>query len=123
MAGKNYRDLVAWQLAMDLTVAVYEATAGYPVDERFGLVAQMRKAAVSIPSNIAEGQGRRSRGAFCQHLSIAHGSLRELETQLILSGRLRFLPDAPCQKHLARMSEVGRLITGLSMAVSGAVGE
>jgi four helix bundle protein len=118
MAGKNYQDLVAWQRAMDLAVAVYEQTADFPKDERFGLVTQMRKAAVSIPSNIAEGQGRRSRGAFCQHLSIAHGSLRELETQVLLAGRLRFIPDAAVQKLLLQSAEVGRLITGLSSAVA-----
>jgi four helix bundle protein len=118
MAGKNYRDLVAWQRGMDLAVAVYEASAGFPKDERFGLTAQLRKAAVSVPSNIAEGQGRRSRGAFCQHLSIAHGSVRELETQVLLSMRLRYLSEPATTKLLAQAAELGRLITALSSAVA-----
>lgn len=114
MTITNYRDLIAWQKAMDLAELVYEVTKGFPRDERFGLTAQMRRAAVSIPSNIAEGQGRRSDGVFHQHLSIAHGSVRELETQALLSGRLSMTTQPRVNEIMAAAGEVGRLITGLS---------
>ena len=117
MAGKNYRDLIAWQKAMELTVEVYAATGAYPAEERFGLRSQMRSAAVSIPANIAEGQGRRSAGAFTNHLSIAHGSIRELETQTLLSGMLGYLKPDVVDRLIARASEVGRLVTALSAAL------
>jgi four helix bundle protein len=81
MTIRNFRDLLAWQRAMDLVVELYRVTGLMPPDERFGLTAQMRRAAVSVASNIAEGQGRRTDGEFLNHLSMAHGSLRELETQ------------------------------------------
>jgi len=80
MAYKVYRDLLVWQKAMDLVVQRYEITKGFPSEEKFGLVSQMRRAAVSIPSNIAEGHGRRSEKEFANHLWIANGSLMELET-------------------------------------------
>ena len=111
---KRYDELNAWQKAMDLAEAVYAATSQFPREEVYGLSAQMRKCAVSIPSNIAEGQGRRTTGEFLQHLSIAHGSLRELETQSVLSRRLGIL-DADRMEELAgRCAEVGRLLNGLS---------
>jgi len=111
---KRYDELIAWQKAMDLAEAVYAATSQFPREEVYGLSAQMRKCAVSIPSNIAEGQGRRTTGEFLQHLSIAHGSLRELETQSVLSRRLGIL-DADRMEELAgRCAEVGRLLNGLS---------
>ena len=117
MAGRNYRDLIAWQKAMELTVEVYRATSKYPAGERFGLQSQMRSAAVSVPSNIAEGQGRRSSGAFCQHLSIAHGSVRELETQVLLSGMLGYLEPKVVEHLISSLSEVGRLTTALSASL------
>ena len=111
---KRYDELIVWQKAMDLAEAVYAATSQFPREEVYGLSAQMRKCAVSIPSNIAEGQGRRTTGEFLQHLSIAHGSLRELETQSVLSRRLGIL-DADRMEELAgRCAEVGRLLNGLS---------
>jgi four helix bundle protein len=117
MAGRNYRDLIAWQKAMKLTVDVYAATRTYPPEERYGLRGQMRAAAVSIPTNIAEGQGRRSAGAFSNHLSIAHGSVRELETQMLLSGMLGYLQPDAVDRLIAQASEVGRLITALSASL------
>src|SRR6185369_4825205 len=92
--AQNYRDLIAWQKAMDLVELVYAATTGFPTDERFGLTSQVRRAVVSIPSNIAEGQARRSQSEFLHFLSIAHGSLREVETQLLIATRLRYLDPA-----------------------------
>lgn len=91
MSLKSYRDLQVWQLAMDLTELVYAITKEYPSDERFGLVSQSRKSAVSVPSNIAEGYGRTHRGDYLKFLSNARGSLCELETQLILAVRLKFV--------------------------------
>jgi four helix bundle protein len=118
MAIRNYRDLVAWQRAMELAEQVYTATKPFPPDERYVLVAQLRRSAVSVPSNIAEGQGLRSDGAFGRHLSIARGSLCELETQLLLSARLGYIDQAASDRLAALASEVGKLIAGLSHAVS-----
>ncbi|MBL9094287.1 MAG: four helix bundle protein [Planctomycetaceae bacterium] len=113
MAGKGYQELIAWQKAMDLTEAVYGATTGFPADERFGLTAQMRRAAVSIPSNIAEGHGRSSQRDFARFLEIAIGSVAEIETQLLLAGRLKYLPEERVLELLRAAAEVGRLLNGL----------
>jgi four helix bundle protein len=115
--SRNYTDLIAWQKSMNLTVSVYQATNVMPREEQFGLTSQMRRAAVSIPSNIAEGQGRASDPAFLNHLSIAHGSLRELETQLMLAERLEFLSLTSVRNVLNEASEVGRLINGLANSI------
>jgi four helix bundle protein len=88
MRTYNYTELIAWQRAMDLAVAVYEASSGLPLEERFGLTAQMRRAATSVAANIAEGQGRATRGEFRNLLSVAYGSLCEMETHILLSQRL-----------------------------------
>ena len=112
-----YRDLIAWQKAMDLVESVYSATAGFPSDERFGLISQVRRAVVSVPSNIAEGQARRSRSEFVHFLSVAHGSLREVETQLLIAIRLRYLDEAAGEPILVLADEVGRLINGLARSL------
>src|SRR5512136_1860465 len=91
MAVKSYTDLMAWQKAVDLVEEVYRVTGHFPKEELYGLTSQMRRAAVSIPSNIAEGQGRNSRGEFCQFLGHAKGSLFELETQVVIAARLGYL--------------------------------
>lgn len=91
MAGKNYRDLIAWQKAMDFVEDVYRVTERFPKEETYGLTAQLRRSSVSIPSNIAEGQGRMGGGHFRNSLSVAHGELREAETQLMISARLGYL--------------------------------
>lgn len=91
---ESYRDLQVWQRGVDLTERIYQATQPFPPDERFGLVAQLRRAAVSIPSNIAEGWGRMSTAEFIRFLSIAHGSLTEVETQIIVSRRLGFIDES-----------------------------
>ena len=88
---RSYRDLIAWQKAMQLARHVYRETTGMPDSERFGLTIQMRRAAVSIPSNIAEGHGRESRTDYIRFLKMARGSLMELQTQLILAEQLRFI--------------------------------
>lgn len=114
MKVKDYRDLIVWQKAMDLVVEVYEATKKFPKEEIYGLTSQVRRAAVSVPSNIAEGQGRRSTKEFLNRLSIAHGSLREAETQIMIAGRLAYLISREVDLLLEKAAEVGRLINGLS---------
>jgi four helix bundle protein len=117
MPIRNYQDLVAWQKAVDLVVSVYAVTRLWPSTEKFGLISQVQRAAVSVPSNIAEGQGRRKDREFHHHLSIAHGSLREVETQLVIAQRLGYIPAEKLQELLVESSEVGRLITGLMHAL------
>ena len=114
---QNYHGLIAWQKAMDLVTSVYAATANFPSDKRFGLTAQVRRAVVSAPSNIAEGRGRRSRAEFIQFLSVAHGSLREVETQLLIAMTLGYLDETRGESVLGVSEEVGRLIAGLSRSL------
>jgi len=118
MSGKNYRDLVAWQKAMDLVELIYEVTKGFPKEELYGITSQIRRAAVSIPSNIAEGQGRTSIKEFQNFLSIAHGSVREVETQILIAQRLQYLSDKETQTVLDLAGETGRLINGLLNSLS-----
>ena len=113
MGAKNYRDLIAWQKAMDLVEAVYRATKQFPKDELYGLTSQVRRAVVSIPSNIAEGQGRTSAKDFQNFLSIAHGSLREVETQLMIAQRLGYITAEQLQPLTELAAEIGRLTNGL----------
>ncbi len=109
---RGYRDLVAWQRAMDLVGMVYEASRDWPKEEQFGLTNQARRAAVSVPANIAEGKGRSGVREYLHHVSIAHGSLCEIETHLLLAGRLGYLDAATLEPLLERSAEVGRLLRG-----------
>jgi four helix bundle protein len=118
LAIRNYTDLVAWQKAMDFAEKVYEVSSCFPRDELYGLTRQLRDAAVSVPSNIAEGQGRMSDREFVHFLRIAHGSLREAETQIHLCGRLRYIGDQPRISLLELAAEVGRLINGLMRTIN-----
>ena len=113
MTVKNFKDLVAWQKAMDLVEMVYRLTSAFPADERFGLTSQLRRAAVSIPSNIAEGQGRNSTGDFVRFLSIAYGSLREVETQMLIALRLKFADPTQFKPVQELCDEIGRILNGL----------
>ncbi len=117
MGVKNYRDLIVWQKAMDLVILVYQFTDSFPQKEVFGLTNQVRRAAVSIPSNIAEGQGRNSNRDFRHFLSIARGSLQEVETQLELARRLGYLREDDLINISEVSCEVARLINGLSRAL------
>ncbi|MBC8353391.1 MAG: four helix bundle protein [Planctomycetes bacterium] len=117
MASKNYRDLIVWQKAMDVVVDVYRMTSEFPSTERYGLASQMQRAAASIPSNIAEGQGRTSDKEFQRFLSIANGSRCELETQIMLSSRLNYIENDMRSVLLERSEEIGRLLTGLSKSL------
>lgn len=111
MEIKTYRDLIAWQKAMDLAERVYHATSTMPDSERFGLTSQMRRAAVSIPSNIAEGHGRQSLTDYVRFLKTARGSLMELQTQVALAERLGFL--SPTRGLVDLLNEVDRVLQGL----------
>ncbi|MGH7137454.1 MAG: four helix bundle protein [Pirellulales bacterium] len=113
MTVTNYRDLIAWQKAMDLTVAVYELSEKFPREEIFGLTFQMRKAAVSVPSNIAEGQARRSTKEFSHHLSIALGSTAEIETQTFVAIRINYVTQTESSTVLGLATEVKKLVNGL----------
>ena len=106
----DHKDLDVWKKSMDLVVLIYDLTSKFPSDERFGLTSQMRRAAVSIPSNIAEGAARKSNKEFLQFLSIALGSLSELETQYILSKRLHFITDHEGLEHM--LIDVKKLVLG-----------
>jgi len=110
---RRYQDLEAWQKAMDLVVECYQATQPFPSNETYGLTSQIRRSAVSVPANIAEGHGRQHQTEFIQHLSIAYGSLSELETHIGIAQRLNYLDLDQVQKLLGRASEVGRLLNGL----------
>ena len=115
---KNYRDLIAWQKAMDLATIAYQVSKKLPRDELYGLTSQIRRAVVSIPSNIAEGHARRSTKEFLHYLSVALGSLAESETQFLLSVRLEYLTDADIADFIELGSEVGRIINGLINSLS-----
>jgi four helix bundle protein len=118
MKVKKYSELIAWQKAVDLVESVYKATASFPREEIYGLTSQVRRAAVSVPSNIAEGQGRKSTMEFLHHLSIAYGSLTETETQLLIAGRLAYLEQKKVDHLIEQTNEVGRLLNGLSNSLS-----
>ena len=114
MSYFGYRDLIVWQKAMDLVDEVYSLVKHLPREELYALSDQMRRAAVSIPSNIAEGHGRKARREFLQFLSIATGSVFELETQLSICVRQRYLTEEQVQKALALCEDVGRILTRIS---------
>ena len=113
MEYSTYRDLKAWQKAMQLVTAIYAPTQQFPRTETYGLTSQMRRAAVSIPSNIAEGQGRRLEGDFQHFLRNARGSLLELETQVLIAQNLQYISQAETDTLLAMCAEVGRILNGL----------
>jgi len=117
MTVKNYQELVAWQKAMDLVEDVYKLTKHFPREELYALTSQIRRAAVSVPSNIAEGQGRRTTSDFLRHLSIAYGSLREVETQAMIAQRLKYVAGANVKSVIDRAGDVGRLLNGLMSAL------
>jgi four helix bundle protein len=109
----SHKDLVVWQKALALAVEIYLLTERFPRAERFGLVAQMRRAAVSIPSNIAGGSARRTTRDFAAFLHVARGSFAELETQLLLAGQIGYLGQMQLESTLPKLDEVGRLLTAV----------
>ena len=104
----NYNTLQIWQLAMDLVEEIYKLTASFPIEEKFGMVSQMTRAAVSIPSNIAEGAGRNSDKDFAHFISIAIGSLYELNTQIVLSERLGYINQSQSQELQKKLDNLQR---------------
>jgi len=118
--GRSYKDLVAWQRAMELVTNVYRATASFPREEQFVLTSQLRRAAVSIPSNIAEGQGRFSHKDFRHFLGQARGSLMEAETQLQIARNLAYLSDSETSVLFEACAEVGRILNGLITSMTDA---
>ncbi len=117
MAVQDFKQLIAWQKAMDLVVAVYQVTAAFPPDERFGLTSQVRRAAVSIPSNIAEGHGRGPSQDFVRFLTIARGSAQEVETQLGLAVRLGFLDRQAAETVFVSINELAKIVSGLIRSI------
>ena len=110
---ENYRDLIAWQKARALALEVYRCTRTFPKDEMYGLTSQMRRAAISVPSNIAEGKGRHSPKELVQFLYRARGSLLELETQLSIAHELGYVDAVKSKQLEGLMAEEGRIMNGL----------
>ena len=118
MKIKSYHDLEVWQKSMDFVVACYEVTGKLPSSEKYGLANQLRRAAVSVPGNIAEGRSRQYVKEFLQHLSIAYGSLAEVETYLQISVRLNYLSETTVEALMKKTSEIGRMINGLRKSLT-----
>jgi four helix bundle protein len=113
----GYRDLLVWERAMGLVAEAYRATESFPKEEKYGLAQQLRRAAVSVPSNIAEGHGRDHLGDYLRHLSIANGSLMEFETQVLIAGQMGYVPKEEEARILLRAREVGKMLSGLTKAL------
>jgi four helix bundle protein len=109
----SYRDLRVWQDAMALAESCYRLTRRFPRDELFGLTSQIRRAVGSVPANIAEGHGRENIGSFVQHLRISQGSLKELETHLLLAERVGILPVLDLQAVLVQCESLGKMLRAL----------
>jgi four helix bundle protein len=117
MAVKNYRDLDVWNVAMDLAESCYRITRRFPKDELFGMTSQIRRAGGSIPANIAEGQGRDHTKEFLNHVSIARGSLFELETHLLLSQRVGLLSDTNLKPPMVQCERISQMLSRLKQAL------
>ena len=109
---RSYQDLQVWQKAMELVIASYRLATLLPKSETYGLASQIQRAAVSVPTNIAEGHGRDHLGDYLHHLSVANGSLMELETHLIIANRLPYLQASQVKPVLTLTAEVGRMLRG-----------
>jgi len=115
---KSYKDLVVWQKSIVLVKRIYQLTRPFPADEKFGLVSQMRRAAVSVPSNLAEGHARNTTGEFIQFISHAEGSLAELETQVILAVELSFCSGSEAQPVQDLIEEVQKMANALRRSLA-----
>ena len=113
MRGNSYRDLEVWKKSMDVVVQCYETTCSFSPSEQYGLTGQIQRTAVSVPANIAEGQARQHRKEFLHHLSIAHGSVAELETHIEIARRIGYIGDGVAHRFFGQTEEVGRMINGL----------
>lgn len=110
MSINSYRDILVWQQAMELVTAIYKSTETWPREEIYGLTSQIRRAAVSIPANIAEGYGRDTRGVYQQFLRIAQGSLKEMETHLLIAEQLGFIAKERAEPIMAMGESIGKLL-------------
>jgi four helix bundle protein len=115
---KSYRDLRVWQLSVDLAVDVYGVSKNFPKAEVFGMTSQMRRSAVSIPANIAEGYGREVAGSFAQFLRIAQGSLKELETHVIIALRIDLINQTDANRLLGAATDIGKMLGSLIRKVA-----
>jgi four helix bundle protein len=116
---RSFRDLRVWQRGMDLVRNVYALTRAFPKDELYGLTSQLRRASVSVPSNIAEGHARIHRGDYVRFLSISRGSLAEVHTLLLLAESLGFIPVEATNKQVSHLEELGRMLTSLIQKLEG----
>lgn len=117
MAAMSYRDLNVWSFAIDLVAQCYELSKLFPRDQQYSLVQQLQRSAVSVPANIAEGHGRSHTKEFLNHLSIAHGSLMELETHLVIAHRVGYLDNEVLAKVLDQTNRLGRMINALKTSL------
>lgn len=115
---KSYRDLEVWQRSMKLAKRVYQVTQKFPTDERFGLTNQLRRASVSVPSNLAEGHARFGAGEFARFISIAMGSVAEIETQILLSADLAYLKAEASDELLSELETIGKMLRGLAKSIA-----
>ena len=113
----SYRDLLVWQKGMDLVVKSYQLAKHLPSNEIYGLASQIQRAAVSVPANIAEGYGRHHLGDYLHHVSVANGSLKELETHILIAQRLSYFREDEIEAVLRLTSEVGRMLRALALAL------
>jgi four helix bundle protein len=118
MSQKGYKDLIAWQKGLELVAMIYDATEGFPSHEQFGLISQLRRAALSIPSNIAEGKAHSSNRDFVTCLRHARGSLAETETQILIAQQRKYLPNARATKLSRHLDESGRILNRLIHSLS-----
>jgi len=114
---RPHEKLDVWKKAIDFVVAVYRATEGFPKEEKFGLTSQVRRAAVSIPANIAEGAGRKSSKEFACFLLNSQGSASEVETELLIASKLSYMHEAKYLSLRSSLDEIGRMLTGLSKSL------
>jgi four helix bundle protein len=119
---RSYRDLEAWKLGISLTKRVYQITGCFPDSERYGLVSQLRRASVSIPSNIAEGWGRGSTAEYARFLRVARGSMYEVETQLTIASELGYLKDDELNRTMDESNQCGRVLSGLLKSIEAKLG-
>jgi four helix bundle protein len=115
---KTHKDLIVWQKSLDFVTEIYQVTKNYPRDEFYGLTSQLRRAAVSIPSNIAEGAARSTKKEFNQFLHISLGSLSEIETQLLISANLGFLSKDECDSKMDKLTIIRKILLGLISSLS-----
>jgi four helix bundle protein len=115
--AESYRDLVVWQRAMDMVDMMYDITDALPQDERFALKSQMIRAGISVPANIAEGNRRGTRRDYAHFISVARGSLAELETYVLIMERRRYVPSEQCQQMMTTLEAIGRMLTRLRQSL------